>query len=76
MRDWIAGFAAEILIPSTGPVVSATIRPIEEGPVMGYASTLMSIQSAFEQAGIRGDRFAEDNSAGSGVQLEKKPRRR
>src|ERR1035441_6755712 len=32
----------------------ATIRRIEgqEGPVMGYVSTLMSIQSAFEQVGI------------------------
>ena len=43
----------------------ATIRRIEgqEGPVMGYVSTLMGIQSAFEQAGIR---FL-DNDAGGGI---------
>lgn len=43
----------------------ATIRRIEaqEGPVMGYVSTLMSIQSAFEKAGIR---FL-DNEAGGGI---------
>ena len=43
----------------------ATIRRIEgkEGAVMGYVSTLMRIQSAFEQAGIR---FL-DNDAGGGI---------
>jgi len=43
----------------------ATIRRIEgqDGPVMGYVSTLMRIQSAFEQAGIR---FL-DNDAGGGI---------
>jgi transcriptional regulator with XRE-family HTH domain len=43
----------------------ATIRRIEgqEGPVMGYVSTLMSIQSAFETAGIR---FL-DNEPGGGI---------
>jgi transcriptional regulator with XRE-family HTH domain len=43
----------------------ATIRRIEsqEGPVMGYVSTLMSIQSALEKAGIR---FL-DNDAGGGI---------
>ncbi len=42
----------------------ATIRRIEgqEGPVMGYVSTLISIQSAFENAGVR---FL-DNDAGGG----------
>ena len=43
----------------------ATIRRIEgqEGPMMGYVSTLMRIQSAFENAGIR---FL-DNDAGGGI---------
>jgi transcriptional regulator with XRE-family HTH domain len=43
----------------------ATIRRIEakEGPMMGYVSTLMSIQSAFEQAGI----FFQDEDAGGGM---------
>ena len=43
----------------------ATIRRIEakEGPMMGYVSTLMSIQSAFESAGIR---FL-DNEPGGGI---------
>jgi hypothetical protein len=43
----------------------ATIRRIEakEGPMMGYVSTLMSVQSAFEQAGIR---FV-DNEPGGGI---------
>jgi hypothetical protein len=54
----------------------ATIRRIEgqEGPVMGYVSTLMRIQSAFEQAGIV---FLDnDAGAGFGVRLENKLRRR
>lgn len=43
----------------------ATIRRIEgqDGPVMGYVSTLMRIQSALEQAGIV---FIE-NDAGGGI---------
>jgi hypothetical protein len=43
----------------------ATIRRIEgqEGIMMGYVSTMMHIQSAFENAGIR---FL-DNDAGSGI---------
>ena len=47
----------------------ATIRRIEgrEGSVMGYVSTLMRIQSAFEKAGIR---FIEkDSEGGIGVRL-------
>ena len=53
----------------------ATIRRIEgqDGPVMGYVSTLMRIQSAFEQAGIL---FLDDDAGGGiGVRLEKKPQR-
>jgi transcriptional regulator with XRE-family HTH domain len=43
----------------------ATIRRIEskEGPVMGYVSTLMRVQSALESAGIR---FL-DNEPGGGI---------
>ena len=43
----------------------ATIRRIEakEGPMMGYVSTLMSIRSAFESAGI----CFLDNEAGQGI---------
>ena len=41
----------------------ATIRRIEgqEGPMMGYVSTLMRIQSAFEKAGIL---FLDTDAAG------------
>jgi transcriptional regulator with XRE-family HTH domain len=49
----------------------ATIRRIEgqEGPMMGYVSTLMRIQSAFEEAGIR---FLDnDPEGGIGVRLRK-----
>lgn len=49
----------------------ATIRRIEgkAGPVMGYVSTLMSIQSALEKAGIR---FLDNDAAGGiGVRLIK-----
>jgi len=43
----------------------ATIRRIEgqDGPVMGYVSTLMRIQSAFQGAGI----LFLDNDAGGGI---------
>ena len=46
-------------------VAPATIYRLEkgEGPLMGYVSTLMRIQSAFENAGIR---FL-DNDAGGGI---------
>jgi hypothetical protein len=39
----------------------------------GYVSTLMRIQSAFEQAGIL---FLDDDAGGGiGVRLQKKPKR-
>jgi hypothetical protein len=62
--DWRA--AAELLIFTTGRIASATIRRIEgqECQVSGYVSTLMSIQSAFEKAGIR--LLDNDSAAGSG----------
>jgi transcriptional regulator with XRE-family HTH domain len=49
----------------------ATVRRIEskEGAVMGYVSTLMRIQSAFEEAGIR---FLDNDAEGGiGVRLRK-----
>jgi hypothetical protein len=51
-----------------------TIRRIEAqpGPVMGYVSTVLRIQAAFEKAGIQ---FTEeDQSGGIGVRLMKKKR--
>jgi transcriptional regulator with XRE-family HTH domain len=47
----------------------ATIRRIEgqEGPMMGYVSTLTRIQSAFEDAGIR--LLDKDSKGGIGVRL-------
>jgi predicted transcriptional regulator len=51
-----------------------TIRRIEAqpGPVMGYVSTVLRIQAAFEKAGIQ---FTEeDQSGGMGVRLMKKKR--
>jgi hypothetical protein len=49
----------------------ATIRRIEsqDGPVMGYVSTLMSIESAFESAGIHF--LGNDAEGGTGVRLIK-----
>jgi transcriptional regulator with XRE-family HTH domain len=46
-------------------VAPATIYRLEKvgGPLMGYVSTLMRIQSAFENAGIR---FL-DNDVGGGI---------
>ena len=46
-------------------VGTATIQRIEKsvGPIGGYVSTLMSIQSAFEKAGI----IFQDEDAGGGI---------
>jgi predicted transcriptional regulator len=51
-----------------------TIRRIEaqRGPVMGYVSTVLRIQAAFEKAGIQF--IEEDQSGGIGVRLMKKKR--
>jgi transcriptional regulator with XRE-family HTH domain len=54
----------------------ATIRRIESqnGPLMGYVSTLRKIQAAFEQAGIQ---FLDDDETGGiGVRMAKKKRKR
>jgi hypothetical protein len=66
---------AQVVFYQARKIGIATIRRIEgqEGPVMGYVSTLMSIQSAFEQAGII---FLDDDAGGGiGVRLGKKPQR-
>jgi transcriptional regulator with XRE-family HTH domain len=54
----------------------ATIRRIEsqEGPLMGYVSTLLKIQAAFEQAGIQF--LDEDDTGGLGLRMAKKKRKR
>jgi transcriptional regulator with XRE-family HTH domain len=54
----------------------ATIRRIEsqEGPLTGYVSTLLKIQTAFEQAGIQ---FIDDDEMGGfGLRIAKKKRKR
>ena len=50
-----------------------TIRRIEAqpGPVMGYVSTVLRIQAAFEEAGVQ---FTEDESGGIGVRLLNRPK--
>jgi len=56
-------------LAKTARVSIATIRRIEaqKGPVGGYVSTLVRIQTAFEQAGIR---FLDiDAGGGIGVRL-------
>ena len=54
----------------------ATIRRIEsqEGPLTGYVSTLLKIQTALEQAGIQ---FIDDDETGGfGVRMAKRKRKR
>ena len=55
---------------------AATVRRVEKsaGVLSGYVSTLQSIQSAFEQAGIQ---FVDDKETGDlGVILKRRRRRR
>ena len=56
-------------------VGTATIQRIEksDGPISGYASTIMRIEAAFEKAGVLF--IADDEIAGIGVRLAKKKRR-
>jgi len=64
----LLGWRQEQLAKASG-VGTATIQRIEKsaGPIGGYVSTLMRIQSAFEQAGIR---FLDNDSGGGiGVRL-------
>jgi transcriptional regulator with XRE-family HTH domain len=54
----------------------ATIRRVEsqEGTLTGYVSTLLKIQTAFEQAGIQ---FIDDDETGGfGVRMAKRKRKR
>jgi transcriptional regulator with XRE-family HTH domain len=54
----------------------ATIRRIEsqEGPLTGFVSTLIKIQTAFEQAGIQ---FIDDDETGGfGLRMAKMKRKR
>jgi transcriptional regulator with XRE-family HTH domain len=60
----------------TAKVGVATIRRIEsqEGALTGYVSTLLKIQTAFEQAGIQ---FIDDDETGGfGVRMAKRKRKR
>jgi transcriptional regulator with XRE-family HTH domain len=60
----------------TAKVGVATIRRIEsqEGALTGYVSTLLKIQTAFEQAGIH---FIDDDETGGfGVRMAKRKRKR
>jgi transcriptional regulator with XRE-family HTH domain len=54
----------------------ATIRRIEsqEGALTGYVSTLLKIQTAFEQAGIQF--IGDDETGGFGVRMAKRKRKR
>jgi transcriptional regulator with XRE-family HTH domain len=54
----------------------ATIRRIEsqEGLLTGYVSTVVKIQTAFEQAGI--EFIDEDETGGFGLRMAKKKRKR
>lgn len=56
-------------------VGTATIQRIEksEGPITGYVSTVMRIQTALEHAGVLF--VADDATAGIGLRFAKKARR-
>ena len=63
-------------IAQAAKISVATIRRIEsqEGPLAGYVSTLIKVQSALEHAGIH---FIDDDELGGfGVRMAKKKRRR
>ena len=63
-------------IAQAAKISVATIRRMEsqEGPLMGYVSTLLKIQGAFEQAGIQF--IDEDEMGGFGVRMAKKKKKR
>jgi transcriptional regulator with XRE-family HTH domain len=63
-------------IAQAAKISVATIRRMEsqEGPLMGYVSTLIKIQGAFEQAGIQF--IDEDEMGGFGVRMAKKKKKR
>jgi transcriptional regulator with XRE-family HTH domain len=66
----LLGWRQEELAKASG-IGTATIQRIEKSdrPIGGYVSTLMRIQSAFEEAGIR---FLDNDAEGGiGVRLRK-----
>ena len=70
----LLGWRQEELAKASG-IGTATIQRIEksDGPIGGYVTTLMRIQSAFEKAGIQ---FLDDDSAGGiGVRFRKQKKR-
>jgi transcriptional regulator with XRE-family HTH domain len=71
----LLGWRQEDLAKAAG-VGTATIQRIEKSqpPIVGYISTLVRIQTAFEHAGIL---FTdEDGEGGVGVRMAKNKRRR
>jgi transcriptional regulator with XRE-family HTH domain len=71
----LLGWRQEDLSKAAG-VGTATIQRIEktESGIGGYVSTLLRIQAAFENAGVLF--IDDDETAGIGVRLVKKKRRR
>ena len=71
----LLGWRQEDLSKASG-VGTATIRRIEKSdrPITGYVSTLVRVQTAFEGAGVLF--IDDDETAGIGLRLAKKKRRR
>jgi transcriptional regulator with XRE-family HTH domain len=71
----LLGWRQEDLSKASG-VGTATIQRIEktDSQISGYVSTLLRIQTAFENAGVLF--IDDDDTAGIGVRLAKKKRRR
>jgi transcriptional regulator with XRE-family HTH domain len=71
----LLGWRQEDLSKASG-VGTATIQRIEKSDraVTGYASTLVRLQAAFEQAGIQF--IDEDETGGLGLRMAKKKRKR
>jgi transcriptional regulator with XRE-family HTH domain len=71
----LLGWRQEDLSKASG-VGTATIQRIEKSdrPIAGYVSTIVRIQSAFEEAGILF--IDEDDTAGIGLRLAKKKTRK
>jgi transcriptional regulator with XRE-family HTH domain len=71
----LLGWRQEDLSKASG-VGTATIHRIEKSnqPVTGYASTIVRIQDALEDAGVLF--IDDDETAGIGLRLTKKRRRR
>jgi transcriptional regulator with XRE-family HTH domain len=71
----LLGWRQEDLSKTSG-VGTATIQRIEKSdrPITGYVSTIVRIQSAFENAGVLF--IDDDEAAGIGVRLTKKRKKR